>query len=131
MFCGEGGKPFLQEAAIEIRIVGDDEHDPAEQIVDGVIVNAVTGDHLIGNAGNFRDLRWDRKAGIFEPLPGTENFVDPPALTLIFEEADAEFDNPIAIGVGAGGFHIHDGGDELWTVIGWVVFRLRLPQRLL
>jgi hypothetical protein len=92
--------------------MGDDEYDPTQQIVDGVIVNGVASDHLIGNAGNFRDLGRDRKAGIFEPLPGTENFVDPPVLTLIFEEADAEFDNPIAIGVGAGGFHIHNGGDE-------------------
>jgi hypothetical protein len=39
-------------------------------------------------------------------------------LTVIFEEADAEFDDLVAIGVRAGGFHIHDGGDELWTVIG-------------
>jgi hypothetical protein len=29
MFRGEDGKPFLQEAAVEIRIVGDDEDDPA------------------------------------------------------------------------------------------------------
>ena len=29
MFCGERGKPSLQEAAIEIRVVGDDEDDPA------------------------------------------------------------------------------------------------------
>jgi hypothetical protein len=47
----------------------------------------VTGDHLICDSGNVRDLRWDRKAGIFEPLPGAENFVDPPGLTAIFEEA--------------------------------------------
>jgi hypothetical protein len=29
MFGGEHGKPFLQKAAIEIRVVGDDEDDPA------------------------------------------------------------------------------------------------------
>jgi len=40
--------PFLQEPAIEIRMVGDDEHDSAYQIVDGAIVDAVTGYHLIG-----------------------------------------------------------------------------------
>ena len=28
-FVGEDGKPFLQEAAIEIRVVGDDEDYPA------------------------------------------------------------------------------------------------------
>jgi len=126
MFRGEHGKPSLQEAAVEIRVVGDDEHYLAQQIVDGSIVNAVTRDHLIGNAGNLRDLRWDRKAGIFEPLPGAENFVDPPVLTVIFEEADAKFDDPVGIGIRTGGFHIHDGDDELWTVIGWVVFGLRL-----
>ena len=54
----------------------------------------MTGDHLIGNAGNVRDLRWDREAGIFEPLREPQDFVDPPVLTVIFEEADAEFDNP-------------------------------------
>jgi hypothetical protein len=63
----------------------------------------VTRDHLIGNAGNFCDLARDGKAGIFEPLPGAENFVDPPALTVIFEEADAEFDDLVAIGARAGG----------------------------
>ena len=87
----------------------------------------MTGDHLIGDAGDPRDLRRDRKTGIFEPLPRAENFVDPPVLTVIFEEADAEFDDPVAIGVGAGGFHIHDGGDELWSVIGWVVLGSAAP----
>jgi AAA ATPase domain len=86
----------------------------------------LTGDHLIGNAGNVRDLGRDREAGIFEPLPSAEDFVNPPILTVIFEEADPEFDDLVAIGVGAGGFDIHDGGDELWTAIGWVVFGLRL-----
>jgi len=55
MFCREDGKPPLQEAAVEIRIMGDDEHYPPQQIVDGAIVDAVIGDHLIGNAGNVRD----------------------------------------------------------------------------
>ena len=67
-----------------------------------------------------------KKPGSSKPLPGAENFVDPPALTVIFEEADAEFDDLVAIGIGAGGLRIHDGGDELWTVIGRVVFRPRL-----
>ena len=49
-------------------------------------------------------------------------FVDPLVLAIIFEEADAEFDNPVAIGVDAGGLHIHDSGDELWAVICLVVF---------
>jgi hypothetical protein len=33
MFLGEDRNPFLQEAAVEIRVVGDDEHYPAQQIV--------------------------------------------------------------------------------------------------
>jgi hypothetical protein len=49
MFLGEDRNPFLEETAIEIRIMGDDEHDPAQQIVDGPIVDAVTGDHPIGD----------------------------------------------------------------------------------
>jgi hypothetical protein len=32
MFQAEGGKPFFQEVAVEIRVVGDDEHYPAQQI---------------------------------------------------------------------------------------------------
>jgi hypothetical protein len=64
--------------------VSDDEHDPPEQIVDGTIVNAVTGDHLIGDAGNGRHLARDGKAGIFEPLPGSfeERTDDATRLTL-------------------------------------------------
>jgi len=126
MFRGEGGKSFFQEAAIEIRIVGDEEHYPAKQIADSGIINPATSDHLIGDAGNSRDLGRDRETGIFEPLPGAENFVDSPGLTVVFEEADPEFDDLVAIGIGAGGFYIHDGGDELWAAIGWVVFRPRL-----
>ena len=99
-----------------------------QQIVDGAIVDAVTDDHLIGNAGNLRDLGRDRNAGIFEPLPGAENFVDPSALTVIFEEADAEFDDFVAIGVGAGSFHVDDGGDEPRTIVGWVIFGLGLQS---
>ncbi len=96
MFRGEGRKSLFQEAAVEIRVVGDDEQYPAQQIVDGSIVNAMTGDHLICDAGNVRNLRRDRETGIFEPLPGAENFVDPPSLTVIFEAADAEFDDLVA-----------------------------------
>jgi hypothetical protein len=54
MFISEGRKSFLQEAAIEIRMMGNDEDDPAKQIVDGVIVNPMTGDNLIGDAADFR-----------------------------------------------------------------------------
>ncbi len=122
MFRGEGGKPFLQEAAVEIRVVGDDEHYPAQQIVDGSIIDAVTGDHLIANTGDLRDLGRDRESGIFEPLPGAQDFVDPATLTVVFEEADAEFDDLVAIRIGAGGLDIHDSGDELGTVVGRMVF---------
>ena len=66
------------------------------------------------------------KPGIFEPFPGVENFVDPPGLTVIFEKADPEFDDLVTIRIRAGGFHIHDSGDQLGTVIGWVVFGLGL-----
>jgi len=69
MLRSESGKPFFEESAVEIRIVGDDEHDPAQQIVGGAIVDAVTGDHLIGYAGDIRDLGRDWKAGIFKPFP--------------------------------------------------------------
>jgi hypothetical protein len=64
------------------------------------------------------------------PIPGTEDFVNPPGLTVVFEEADADFDDLVAIGIRAGGLDIHDSGDELVTAIGWVVFGLRLqPTR--
>ena len=63
MFRGEGGKPSLQVAAVERGVVGDDEYDPLEQIVDGGIVNALTGDHLIGDPGQGRDFRGIEKPG--------------------------------------------------------------------
>src|SRR5215471_11942847 len=125
MFGGEGGKSPLQEAAIEIGVVGDNEHYPVEQIVDSVIVDVLTGDHLVGNAGNLDDLGWDRKTRIFEPLPAAQNFVNPPALPVVLEGADAQFDDLVAIGIGPRGFDIHDSGDELWGAIRWVVFGLR------
>ena len=50
--------------------------------------------------------------------------IDPPGLAVIFEEADAKLDDFVAIGIDAGGLDIHDGSDELWAVIGWVVFGL-------
>src|SRR6266404_57261 len=101
VFRGEGGKPSLQEAPVERGVVSDNEHSPPEQILDHSIINALTGDHLIGNAGNVGDLRRDRKAGAFEPFPGAEDFVNPPVLTVIFEEADAKLDDLVAIGIGA------------------------------
>jgi hypothetical protein len=89
MFRGQGGKPFFQEAAVEIGVVSDDEDYPAQQIVDRAIVNALTRHHRIGNAGDLRDLGWDRNARIFAPVPGAENLVDPPALPVVLEGADA------------------------------------------
>jgi len=99
MFCGEGGKPFLQEAAIEIGVMGNNEHYPVEQVVYDAIIDAMTGNHRIGNAGNLRDLRRDRKTRVIEPFPRAEEFVDPPVLAVVFEEADAEFDDLVAIGI--------------------------------
>ena len=125
MFRSKGGKTFLQKAAVETRVVGDNEHYPVEQIVDGVFVDALTGDHLIGNAGHASDLRRDRKARIFEPFPRAEDFVDPSALAVILEEVDPQFDNSVAVGVSSGGFDIRDSSDQLWGVIGWVVLGLR------
>src|SRR5271165_3415405 len=69
VFGNEGGKPFLQETAIESSVMGNHEHGPSQQIVDGSIVDAVTGHHLISYPGQVGDLGWDRKAGIFESLP--------------------------------------------------------------
>src|SRR5215831_16976641 len=114
MFRGEQGKPFLQEAAVEGGVMGDDKHYAAQQIVDGAIVDAVAGDHCIGNAGNSRDLGRNRNSGVFEPLPSAKNLVDLPALPVVFEKANPEFDDLVAIGIGAGGLDIDGGGDELW-----------------
>ena len=59
MFRGEHGKPFFQKGALEISVMGDDEHYPVEQIVHGSVINSATSEHLIGNAGDLRDLGWD------------------------------------------------------------------------
>jgi len=126
MFRREGGKPSFQEVAVERGVVGGDEHDAPEQIVDGAIVDAMSGHHLIGDPGQAGDLGRDRKAGAFEPLPWSENLVDPPVVPAIFEEADGEFDDPVTIGVGTGGLDIHHGGNEFWIVVWRVVFGLRL-----
>ena len=40
MLRREGGKASFEEAAVEIRMVGDDEHYPAQQIADGAIIDA-------------------------------------------------------------------------------------------
>jgi hypothetical protein len=104
MFCRKGGKSSLQEAAIEIGVVGDNEYYPVEQIVDSVIVDALTGDHLVGNVGDLDDLAWDRKTRIFEPPPAAQNSIDPPALPVVLDGANAQFDNLVAIGIGSRGF---------------------------
>jgi hypothetical protein len=75
--------------------------DPAKQIIDSLFVDPMAGDHLIGDAGDLRDLRWDRKAGVFQPLPGAENLIDAPVVPTVLEEADAELDNLVLIGIGA------------------------------
>jgi hypothetical protein len=56
MSRGKAGNAFFQEAPIEISIVGDDEHSAAQEYVDSLILNAVARNHLIGNAGDLRDL---------------------------------------------------------------------------
>src|SRR5262249_12042600 len=97
-------------------------------IIHGAIVNAATGDHLTRNAGNLRDLGRNRKTRIFEPLPASENLVDPPALAVVFEQANAQLDDFVTRGIRAGGFDIYYGGYKLRNVIGWVVFGQRLQS---
>ena len=60
-----------------------------------------------------------------KPFPGSENPVNPPALLFILKQEDPEFDDFVVIGVSAGGFDIHNGGDALWAVIGLMVFGQR------
>jgi hypothetical protein len=47
MFRSEGGKSSLQEAAVEIHVVGNDKHYPVEQVVYGAIIDAATGGLLV------------------------------------------------------------------------------------
>src|SRR6516164_1058262 len=76
IFLGEGRKPFLYEPAVERGVVSDQKHNPLQQIVDGLIVDALTGDHLIDDARDVRDLSRNREAGVLEPFPGAKDFVD-------------------------------------------------------
>jgi hypothetical protein len=99
MFWSEHWKPFLQEAAVESGIMSDDEHYAAQQIVYGTLINSATGDHFIGNAGDLRDFSGDREAGIFKPLPRAMDFIDLPAFPVVFEKANPEFDNSVALGI--------------------------------
>jgi hypothetical protein len=46
-------------------------------------------------------------------------------LLFILKQEDPEFDDFVVIGVSAGGFDIHNGGDALWAVIGLMVFGQR------
>jgi hypothetical protein len=74
-FVMKAGTVSLGSGGRNLQLCSDDEYHSAQEIVHGSIVDAVTGDRLICDSGNVRDLRWDRKAEIFEPLPGAKNFV--------------------------------------------------------
>src|SRR6201987_3416492 len=53
VLSGEGRESFFDKAAIEGSMMSDDEHDLTEQIVYSTIVNALAGDHFIGDPGDF------------------------------------------------------------------------------
>jgi hypothetical protein len=127
VFGDEGRKPFFQERAIEGRVVGNHVHGLTHQIVDSGIINAVTGHHLVRVAGQVRNFGWNRKSGVFEPLPGAEHLVYPPVMPAVLERANAQLDDLISIRIGASRLDIDDGGDELRGVVRSVVFGLWFP----
>jgi hypothetical protein len=59
------GHHFEPEAAIEIRVVRDDEHDPPKQIVEGAIVNTLTSSQGRGGKYNLAaaEVRAERQTG--------------------------------------------------------------------
>ena len=81
---------------------------------------------LIGNSGEAGDLRRDRNSGVFQPIPRADHSIDAPVASTILEQAHSKLDDPVALGIGAGGLDIHDSGNELRVVVRRVVFGLRL-----
>jgi hypothetical protein len=75
----------LQKRAIEGSVVGNHEHHLTQQIVDCGIIDAVPGHHLVRDAGQVRDFGWNRKPGVFEPLPGADHLVDPSVMPAVLE----------------------------------------------
>jgi hypothetical protein len=126
VLSGEGRESFFDKAAIEGSMMSDDEDDPPKQIIYGTIVNALAGDHFIGDPGDFRDLRRDRKAGIFEPLPGTKYLIDPSLMRLYSNRLMPSSIILVALRIGACRLDIDDGRDEFWGIVGWVVMGLWL-----
>ena len=61
-FFSEDGGIGLAERPIEAGVVGDNEISRFEDGAKPVIINHLTGDHVVGNSGQTRDLRWDRSA---------------------------------------------------------------------
>ncbi len=126
MFCGKDGQPPFQKASIERGVVGDDEHNLSQQVVHSSIVNTMPRNHLIGDPGEAGDFRRERNSGIFEPIPRADHPIDPSVASAILEHTHAKLDDPVALGIGAGGLDIDDCGDELRVVVRRVVFGSRL-----
>jgi len=69
MFGREAGKTFLQKTAVEISVLGNDEHNRPRQINDSGIVNSLLGEHRIGDVFDVCDFGRNQEARAFEPLP--------------------------------------------------------------
>ena len=73
---GEHGQAGLEELAVETSVVRDHDADGLEQLTDARVVDALAGDHRVGNAVNGGRRGRDRHARIFERVVGLEHASD-------------------------------------------------------
>ncbi|MGY2805338.1 hypothetical protein ACVIHF_002068 [Bradyrhizobium sp. USDA 4506] len=95
----------LHEFAVETRIVGDNHDRIGGEFVDARLIESMAFDHLVGDAGQRRDLRGNGDRRLVEAAESIYDPSDPP-VRKIGELDHPELDDLVAGRIEAGGLDV-------------------------
>jgi hypothetical protein len=114
----EGRAEPFGEAAVELGVVGGDDHGRLDEGGHLVGIDALAGHHFVGDAGDAGDLLGDRHRGLAQLDEGGSDAAEA-ALRVVAERDHGQFDDLVAGRVLARGLHVQI--DALAQAVGVVV----------
>ena len=123
----EHGEPRLDKRSVELGVVCDHEVRLVGQRLHLRIVNALAGDHFVGDVRESHDFRRQRAARILERHQRRADARDASAVDPEREWNAGKFDDPVVHPLHAGGLHIHEQrGPGFFSALELAVRRARL-----
>lgn len=113
---GDSGEAAIDERTIEGGIMGNDEVTRRQDFDGCCLIDALAGQHVVGEARELGDARIERSLRILSPNPRRADLED--AATFVETKSlDGKFDDPVSLAIEPGGLYV-DGNAHARCAMG-------------